>query len=293
MRIGIIITRIGGEDGVALETEKWIEVLQFAGHEVFLLSGEFERNILDESHQEVFDSFALLTEENWWEQEKAFFNPDEDPSEILDYAEWKSEGITERVISWLGKNKIDVLISENASALPFNLSMSLGLKKAVERTGIKTITHDHDFYWERGERYVSAHRRINELVREVIPLRLPNVVNVVINTTAQKILKTGYNLPRTVVIPNVMDFSKNINESISRRAFLEMFNLNEEDIVLLQPTRMVKRKGIETAIELVYRLNDKRVKLIITGGDKDENNGSRVYYEKLNLLMLIFSVLFK
>ena len=34
MRIGIIIARIGGIDGVALETEKWIEVLRKMGNEV-------------------------------------------------------------------------------------------------------------------------------------------------------------------------------------------------------------------------------------------------------------------
>ena len=42
MRIGIIIGRIGGVDGVALETMKWIDVLKKMGHKVFLISGEFE-----------------------------------------------------------------------------------------------------------------------------------------------------------------------------------------------------------------------------------------------------------
>ena len=42
MKIGIIIGRIGGVDGVALETEKWIMVLERLGHEVYVASGEFE-----------------------------------------------------------------------------------------------------------------------------------------------------------------------------------------------------------------------------------------------------------
>lgn len=45
MKIGIIISRIGGEDGVALETEKWIEVLERMGHEVFISAGRFEKEI--------------------------------------------------------------------------------------------------------------------------------------------------------------------------------------------------------------------------------------------------------
>ena len=37
MNVGIIIGRIGDVDGVALETEKWIEVLQKMGHKIFIL----------------------------------------------------------------------------------------------------------------------------------------------------------------------------------------------------------------------------------------------------------------
>jgi hypothetical protein len=42
MRIGIIIGRIGGVDGVALETVKWMDVLKKMGHKIFVMSGEFE-----------------------------------------------------------------------------------------------------------------------------------------------------------------------------------------------------------------------------------------------------------
>ena len=42
MRIGVIIGRLGGVDGVALETLKWMEVLKRMGHKVFVMSGEFE-----------------------------------------------------------------------------------------------------------------------------------------------------------------------------------------------------------------------------------------------------------
>ncbi|MBU2052917.1 MAG: glycosyltransferase family 4 protein [Nanoarchaeota archaeon] len=289
VRIGIVIKRIGGEDGVALEAEKWIEVLERMSHEVFLLSGEFEKNILDEQHQEIMKEFSLLSKENWWEQEKAFISPDENSIEIVNHIEEKSEKIAEKIIEWIGRNNIDLFITENASALPVNLSMSFGIKKAVERTGIRTITHDHDFYWERGERYLSSHEAVNEIVRESIPLKLPNVVNVVINYSAQKILQEKYNLSETVVIPNVMDFNKKVNDKCIRE-FPDTFGLDRGDIILLQPTRVVRRKGIETAIELVHKLNDKKIKLFITGNDKDENNGSRSYYKKLRYLIRKFKL---
>ena len=45
-------------------------------------------------------------------------------------------------------------------------------------------------------------------------------------------------------------------------------------------TRVVRRKGIETAIELVERLDDPRVKLVVTGHATDDRNGE--YLRELN-----------
>ena len=51
MNIGIIIGRIGDVDGVALETEKWIHVLERMGHDVFILSGSFKRQVVAPERQ--------------------------------------------------------------------------------------------------------------------------------------------------------------------------------------------------------------------------------------------------
>ena len=47
MNIGIIIGRIGGVDDVALETEKWINVLKSMGHNTYTLSGQFQERPMD------------------------------------------------------------------------------------------------------------------------------------------------------------------------------------------------------------------------------------------------------
>jgi glycosyltransferase involved in cell wall biosynthesis len=52
------------------------------------------------------------------------------------------------------------------------------------------------------------------------------------------------------------------------RAAIEGFSL--DDILVLQPTRIVQRKGIETTIELVRRLDDPRIKLVISHAAGDE-----------------------
>lgn len=59
--------------------------------------------------------------------------------------------------------------------------------------------------------------------------------------------------------------------------------LSKDDIILSQVTRIVKRKGIETAIRLVHDLNDKNIKLVITGNHADDE-GSKYYNELIDLI---------
>jgi len=170
-------------------------------------------------------------------------------------------------------------LSENASALPCHLSMGLGIKLAVQKTKIPTITHDHDFAWERGDRYVSPHKEITELVTDTFPLRGDNVKHAVINLAAQKELRDICSLD-SVVVPNVMDFDVPYGANTKHNEHLpSIIGLDSEDIALFQVTRIVRRKGIDTAINLVKKLDDKRIKLVITGSFKDDENAS--YYRDL------------
>lgn len=118
MRIGIIIGRIGGVDGVALETEKWIDVLKKLGHEVFIMSGEFESWTMDYDHDYLFPALSFFSVEAEWGQRKAFYEPDKDPGPLLEHVESASNMIHDAIVKWVSDKKIEVLLSENASALP-------------------------------------------------------------------------------------------------------------------------------------------------------------------------------
>ena len=56
------------------------------------------------------------------------------------------------------------------------------------------------------------------------------------------------------------------------RDFRQEIGLSEDDILVLQPTRLVPRKGIEHAIELLRRLKEPRLKLVLShpGGDEGD-----------------------
>lgn len=279
MKIGIIIGRIGGVDGVALETEKWIDILKKLGHEVFIISGEFESWQMDYQRHTLFPALSFFSAEAEWEQRKAFFEPDEDPNLLLDHVEKWSDMIEKRLLEWVSNKKIDIILSENASALPCQLSMGVAIKKLVKRTGIPIVTHDHDFHWERGERYLSAHPEVNQYVDDNFPLLLPNVKHAVINTFGVETFKNRFGID-ALLVPNVMDFDRNYGiPTPENQFFLRDVGVKADEIALLQVTRIVRRKGIETAISLIDKLNDKKLKLVITGNNNDDEN--KEYYNEL------------
>ena len=279
MRIGIIIGRIGDIDGVSLETIKWVDILKKMGHKIFVLTGVSSRRMKEGVECTFLPQLSFASPECEWEQKRAFFYPDEDPDELLNHLSHASEVIAIQIFKWVMTNNIDMILSENASALACHLSMGMGIKKFVEHTGIKIVCHDHDFHWERGNRYKSPHKEVQKIVNDTFPLQIPHVKHAVINSYSQNYLQKHYNTD-SIVVPNVMDFNKPYGLIDDyNKDFRKSYGLANDDILLVQVTRIVERKGIEVAIELIEKMDDKKVKLLITGTYADDDRFG--YYHKL------------
>ncbi len=265
MRIGFISTRLNGTDGVSLEVEKWDNVLRRMGHETFYCAGELGGYaaggtlipLLHFNHQSIL---AL--------GRRAFGpNGDESPDAVIDDIYRIADEIRPPLRDFIRKNKLDLIIVQNALTIPMNLPLGVALTGLIAELGINTIAHHHDFYWER-DRYQAA--RILRLLDTNFPARLPTIRHVVINSIAQKRLLARRGI-ESVVIPNVFDYSTpppGIDEY--NRDFRQAIGLREDDLFVLQPTRIIRRKGIEMAIELVHRLRTPCAKLVITHSATDE-----------------------
>ena len=142
---------------------------------------------------------------------------------------------------------IDLLIAENALTIPMHIPMGLALAELIAETQIPTIAHHHDFYWERSRFSINA---VNDYLRMAFPPNLPGIEHVVINSVAQEELAHRTGISATI-IPNVLDFENPpVMDKKCAQDFRKSIGLKPDDIVILQPTRIVKRKGIENAIEL-------------------------------------------
>jgi glycosyltransferase involved in cell wall biosynthesis len=117
-------------------------------------------------------------------------------------------------------------------------------------------------------------------MKETFPLQIPHAKHAVINSAGKKALKEKFGMNGVILVPNVMDFDQPYGEVDEyNKDLLESIGIAKNDIPLFQVTRIVKRKGIETALELLERLDDKRIKLVITGSAKDDER--KGYYKTL------------
>ena len=263
--IGFVSTRIAGTDGVSLEAGKWAEVLEELGYSCFYFAGELDR-----------------PEERCMLCPKAHFNHPE-ISSISDAVFGnitRSEDVTERirtvkreltydVRSFIRTFQIDIMIVENAFAIPMNIPLGLALTDVVAETAIPTVAHNHDFFWERKRFLVNS---VWDYLNKAFPPRHPFIRQVVINSEARSQLAFRRGAA-AIIIPNVMNYGKPPPPPDDyANDVREALGVTKDEYLILQPTRIVQRKGIEHAIELVSRLGRKGVnaKLVISHAAGDE-----------------------
>ncbi|MDP7423197.1 MAG: hypothetical protein QGH40_15060, partial [bacterium] len=186
MNIGIVIGRIGGVDGVALETEKWIAVLKRMGHTCRIVTGQLEAEVPETT---IIPQLSFFHPDVLREQDDAFFKQNVGEQDVLVRLEEQAAYLERVILAWMNDKKIDVLISENASTIPCHLSMGLAVKRVMEKTKIPSVAHNHDFYWERGERYQTSYTGILRIMEGCFPPVLPNLNHAVINLYGRDTLK--------------------------------------------------------------------------------------------------------
>lgn len=262
MRIGHISFRLAGTDGVSLETAKLISVLGGMGYQNYLFAGETEE-IGDGSTRidgAVCCPLAHFTHPDIVKiTDEAFGNTDCSAG-LMDKIE-KLAGVLEKELQkFVHEYQIEMLTVQNVFSLPLNLPLALTIYRFIKKTKIPAINHNHDFYWER-ERFGKT--CIKELITLYYPPKLPSIQHLVINSQAQRELANRGIISK--IMPNIFDFSKpppgidNFNHDLRQNIEIE-----PEDFFFLQPTRVIPRKGIELAIELVSRMPDLPIKLVIS-----------------------------
>jgi len=270
LNIGFISTRFSGTDGVSLETEKWAEVLGELGHKCFYFCGKSDR---PEEKSMVFPE-AFYKHPEIKNMHNRFFQNEVRSREETNWIHEKTRVFKERVGTFLDKFAIDLMIVENALSIPLNIPLGLAITELISETRIPVIAHHHDFAWERKRFLVNS---IGDYLDMAFPPSNKRIHHVVINTHAQHQLARRSGVG-SVLIPNVMNYDKSPPEIDEYNQDLRKeLGISEDETFILQPTRIVERKGIEQAIELVSRL-ERKVNFVVShaAGDEGDDYAVRV-----------------
>lgn len=289
LHIGFISTRFSGTDGVSLETEKWAEVLERLGHTCFYFCGESDKppersHVVEEAHfkHPTIEAINAIAFSDSWGRKDLLeavnpaiygiatpaFSQYIRPPRVTQRIQELKELLKGELYRFAHRFDIKLLIVENALAIPMNLPLGLALTEFIAETGYPTIAHHHDFFWERKRFLVNC---VGDYLSMSFPPNLPSIRHVTINSWAarQLALRTGIS---SMVVPNVMDFDNPPPPPDDYVASLRAdLGVEPDELMILQPTRVVQRKGIEHAIELVRRLG-RRARLVISHASGDEGN---------------------
>jgi len=249
-------------DGVSLETRKWAKILEEEGFECYYFAGE-----LDCPEEKAFlVEEAHFKHPNIEEIYNNCFGTDTRKSSVTRNIHETKKRLKKEIVDFVNKFEIDLLIVENALTIPLNIPLGIAITEFISETKMPTIAHHHDFYWERKHLLVNA---VGEYLNMAFPPVLPSIRHVVINSYADRELSYRTGISSTI-IPNVLDFETPLPPPDEYATDVrETFGIKKDELLILQPTRVVQRKGIEHAIELTKRL-EMKAKLVISHASGDE-----------------------
>jgi len=263
VQIGFVGTRFSGTDGVSLESAKWAKVLWDHEHISHWYSGLSDR---DRGVSMVVPHAYFGHPDIQWINRHAF-GTRQRSADVTQRIYSLADYLKGTIYEFTRRYQLDLLIVQNALCIPMNIPLGVALTHFIAETGFPAIAHHHDFYWERDRFSVSA---VTDILWMAFPPALPQIQNVTINSFAQEDLAHRRGVSSTLV-PNVLDFDNPPDEIDEyARGFRGDVGLAEDDIVFLQPTRVVPRKGIEHAVSLVAALRNPRCKLVISHAAGDE-----------------------
>jgi glycosyltransferase involved in cell wall biosynthesis len=309
--IGIFHYQVGQTDGVSLEIDKWKRVLEEMGHTVHLCAGDLgtvEGTLVEEMYHHRPDAKRLY--HNTFGELRDYPNDAAYRAELLGLA----DVIERKVRDFVGEKGIDFLIPQNVWSVAASPAVAIALARVMRDLQLPALAHNHDFYWEQTKVALTCATAI-ELADKYLPPRDPLARHVVINSLAQRELAERKGIESTIV-PNIFDFdalpwpcgiSHIPTQTLQSRPipqgwqpdeynqdFRARIGLRENDVFILQATRIVQRKGIELAVDFVRALDsperraqlkarglydgrsfddDSRIVLVLAGYARDDLTG--------------------
>jgi len=255
---------------------------------VFTIAGWYRSpiDIIPEEHQFTLDRIRFDSDDQKYFERVAFPHLNDHPvpvtdgskRDIIESITMTGNGVADQLYDHIKDCDMDLIIGQNTNAMPMTLLGGMGMYRLATEKRMATIFHHHDFWWERSR---FSNNNIESLLTNIMPPVDLGIEHIVLSSYAAHILKTLKRV-HSEIIPNCEDFDNPVTLDDYNRSFRSDFGFGEDDILIVQPTRIVRRKRLEDSLELVHRLITrhpsirKRVHFIVSLYQGDEPDKSYV-----------------
>lgn len=244
--------RVGMTDGVSLEIAKRKHILEQRGFTVATAAGpgstgaEYVITSLD------FNSPAARNiADNAFGELKNY--PDE--QSLMDKIERLSNEIEAELDNVIMEFEPDFIFIHNIFSHGRHIPAASAFRNAVIKYRIPALATHHDFYWERDQYRYPSCNSVRAFLELNTPPVIPGLKHAVINSLAAQELKERTGID-AMVFPDTLDYDAVpwIKDAWNSDLPLKS-GFSENDIIVLQATRIVRRKGIELLIPVLKELN--------------------------------------
>jgi glycosyltransferase involved in cell wall biosynthesis len=279
-KVAIVHYRAGRTDGVSLEVDKRKTVLERLGFAVRIVYGPLQRGADFVIEELEFDSPNIRSiKENAF---RFFRNTSMSGEELMRQIDDVSRAIEHAFLTYHARERFDALLLHNVLSHGRHIAAASAFTRVIDASGLRVLATHHDHYWERPEYQEPRCDDVARYITTYVPPGLPNVQHVCINSIAARGFEERSGL-RCDVLGDVFDFDQpEWKPDAFNRTLLDDIDVRAEDLLVLQATRIVERKGIELAIAFVAALSDRLNEI----QGKRIYNGKRVTNETRVVLVL-------
>lgn len=244
-------------DGVSLEMEHRVGILEELGHKTFYITGNDGLGKGEESGTYQINEFDLKTTYNKFLRDTFFSTSLLDEQSVVSlYYQLETE-ICKKLNRVFESIKPDLVFVHNMFSVPFNLPATTALIKIMDKFEIPTVVHSPDFWFTRSQFLDPKYPFIKDILETLPPKRDYIIKHQVINSIEGAELEKRRGI-KAQQISDAFDFSENIPQIDKYNGDLkEVFGISSNDLVITHATRITRRKSIENAIIFAHELERK------------------------------------
>lgn len=259
-KVAFISFRLKALDGVSVESEKWIKVFQEWGVDVHRIAGF----IPEPGECDHVISGLNFCDPGIEAFTKKAFDVEADRAEVQQELDQLTQETQQQFLPLLESVSPDLLVVENVFSLPLHLPLAVVLFRFLKETKMPCIAVHHDFYWQNPRFSACV---FDDLLASHYPPSLPWIKHVTINRQSREELYQKTGIVATCIY-NCFDFGQTRTKDDFNASLRSDLGVGEEEMMFLQPTRAIERKGIGKSIrfaEEFARASGRDTCLVVTG----------------------------